>query len=85
MDNKPDFDKLLAYYHTHGNRKTVNSSLDGFMIFKQIQRNQPHDNKMENDPSAGVGAATDAELDVALALLLAGELLSVLSALLMVS
>lgn len=66
MDKKPDFDALLAYYHTHANNK-------GFMVFRQIQRNSPHDNKMENDPAYGDGAATDAELDVALAFLLAGD------------
>lgn len=75
MDKKADFDALLAYYHAHGNKRTNKSSPDGFMVFRQVQRNWPHDNKMMNDPSFGDGAATDAELDVALALLLAGEML----------
>ena len=77
MDKKADFDALLAYYHAHGNRRTINSSPTGLMVFKQVQRNPiwPHDNKMKDDPTFGDGAATDAELDVALALLLAGEVL----------
>lgn len=71
MDRKDRYDSLLGYYHAHGNHKTINNSRDGFMKFKQNQRNRQHDNRMVED--GGDGAATDAELDVALSFLLAGE------------
>lgn len=71
MDKKDDYDALLRYYHAHGNHKTVNSSPDGFMRFKQTTNG--HGVMTE---AGGDGGATDAELDVALSFLLAGELLN---------
>jgi len=72
MGKKDRYDSLLRYYHAHGNHRTINNSQDGFMKFKQNQSNHDHhDNRMVED--GGDGAATDAELDVALSFLLAGE------------
>ncbi|KAK9904778.1 hypothetical protein WJX75_002321 [Coccomyxa subellipsoidea] len=68
MDKKDDYDALLRYYHAHGNHKTVNSSPDGFMKFKQTTNG--HGVMTE---AGGEGCATDAELDVALSFLLAGQ------------
>lgn len=63
MDKKDDFGKLAAYYYAHQNNQ-------GFMVARQVNTGN---NVMRDDLHQGLGAATDAELDVALSFLLAGD------------